>query len=126
MSNESKNLYTFEDPEGTQSTSTNTGGGFNIPIDVIKDIGGIPLPKDNEMSKWFVVLAVIIAVGVLWFVGSWINDEMKFKNEQIRTCNESFQNLNIQYILKDQEVYNLKSDKEMKKADQGEQPVENQ
>ena len=69
----------------------------------------MPLPKDGEMGKWFVVIAVIVLVAALWFVGSWINGEMKFKNDQIRSCSENFQSLNVKYILKEQELLQMKN-----------------
>lgn len=111
MDNIPKNLYKFEDsPVDSSSTSpTSSSNGMNIPIDVLKDLGGVPLPKDGEMGKWFVVIAVIVVVAALWFVGSWINGEMKFKNDQIQSCSENFQSLNVKYILKEQELLQMKN-----------------
>lgn len=125
MDDKVKNTYSFEDPQTGDSTpSSQQGGGFNVPIDVLKDLGGIPLPKDGDMGKWLIVLAVIVVVAVLWVGGSWINDEMKFKNQQIQTCNENFQSLNVKYILKDQELLILKNSNQ--NAPHSTQPVDGQ
>lgn len=125
MDDKVKNTYSFEDPQtGDSTSSSQQGGGFNVPIDVLKDLGGIPLPKDGDMGKWLTVLAVIVVVAVLWFGGSWINDEMKFKNQQIQTCNENFQSLNVKYILKDQELLILKNNNQS--APHSTQPVDGQ
>lgn len=104
------NLYKFEE-ETNNNSSTSGGGGMNNPIDNLKDIGGIPLPKNEEMGKWVIVISIIVALASLWFIGSWINDEMKFKNDQIRDCDKNFQELNVKYILKDQELQQLKNQK---------------
>lgn len=106
---EDQNLYKFE--ETNDNSSTSGRGGMNIPIDNLKDIGGIPLPKNEEMGKWVIVISIIVALASLWFIGSWLNDEMKFKNDQIRDCNKNFQELNVKYILKDQELQQLKNQK---------------
>ena len=107
---EDQNLYKFEE-ETDNNTSASGRGGMNIPIDNLKDIGGIPLPKNEEMGKWVIVISIIVALASLWFIGSWLNDEMKFKNDQIRDCNKNFQELNVKYILKDQELQQLKNQK---------------
>lgn len=107
---EDQNLYKFEE-ETNDNSSTSGRGGMNIPIDNLKDIGGIPLPKNEEMGKWVIVISIIVALASLWFIGSWLNDEMKFKNDQIRDCNKNFQELNVKYILKDQELQQLKNQK---------------
>jgi hypothetical protein len=107
---EDQNLYKFEE-ETNDNSSTSGRGGMNIPIDNLKDIGGIPLPKNEEMGKWVIVVSIIVALASLWFIGSWLNDEMKFKNDQIRDCNKNFQELNVKYILKDQELQQLKNQK---------------
>ena len=107
---EDQNLYKFEE-ETNNNPSTSGRGGMNIPIDNLKDIGGIPLPKNEEMGKWVIVVSIIVALASLWFIGSWLNDEMKFKNDQIRDCNKNFQELNVKYILKDQELQQLKNQK---------------
>ena len=107
---EDQNLYKFEE-ETNDNSSTSGRGGMNIPIDNLKDIGGIPLPKNEEMGKWVIVISIIVALASLWFIGSWLNDEMKFKNDQIRDCNKNFQELNVKYILKDQELQQLKNKK---------------
>ncbi len=107
---EDQNLYKFEE-ETNDNSSTSGRGGMNIPIDNLKDIGGIPLPKNEEMGKWVIVVSIIVELASLWFIGSWLNDEMKFKNDQIRDCNKNFQELNVKYILKDQELQQLKNQK---------------
>ena len=107
---EDQNLYKFEE-ETNDNSSTSGRGGMNIPIDNLKDIGGIPLPKNEEMGKWVIVISIIVALASLWFIGSWLNDEMKFKNNEIRDCNKNFQELNVKYILKDQELQQLKNQK---------------
>ena len=107
---EDQNLYKFEE-ETNDNPSTSGRGGMNTSIDNLKDIGGIPLPKNEEMGKWVIVISIIVALASLWFIGSWLNDEMKFKNDQIRDCNKNFQELNVKYILKDQELQQLKNQK---------------
>lgn len=108
---EDQNLYKFEEETDNNSSTSSNGGGMNLPIDNLKDIGGIPLPKNEEMGKWVIVVSIIVALASLWFIGSWLNDEMKFKNDQIRDCNKNFQELNVKYILKDQELQQLKNQK---------------
>lgn len=108
---ENSNLYKFEEETDNNPSTSSNGGGINLPIDNLKDIGGIPLPKNEEMGKWVIVISIIVALASLWFIGSWLNDEMKFKNDQIRDCNKNFQELNVKYILKDQELQQLKNQK---------------
>ena len=108
---EDQNLYKFEEETDNNTSASSNGGGMNLPIDNLKDIGGIPLPKNEEMGKWVIVVSIIVALASLWFIGSWLNDEMKFKNNQIRDCNKNFQELNVKYILKDQELQQLKNQK---------------
>ena len=101
---ENINPYKFEEGDNNSSNSN-----LKIPLETIKDIGGIPLPKNEDMSKWGVVVAVIVVIVGLWFLGSWVIDEMNFKNAQIKACNENFQTLNVKYILKEQELQQIKT-----------------
>lgn len=94
--------YSFEMPQSGKDP-------FRVPIDSIKDLGGIPLPEDNQMGKWGVVITIICLVGILFVVGRWVDKEFEFKNAQIKACNANFQELNLKYILKDQELQQYKN-----------------
>ena len=120
---ENPNLYKFE--EDPNLSPQKQQSGMNIPVDSLKDIGGIPLPKNEEMGKWLIVVSVIVVLAALWFIGSWINDEMQFKNDQIKNCNANFQDLNVKYILKDQELQQLKTQTGYNQSIQNEVPQQN-